>query len=249
MMNVVGIVQARMNSTRLPGKILFPLLEQTPSLVFLIKRLQKIKINWWLATTDQSDDDITEQYGRQLGINVFRGSEQDVLSRFEKIAKITKCDWIVRVTADNPLTDPFLISRLIEQANCVSKNIEQINDSYGERNFPQGIVPSIVRTNSLLKIRKKINHLERYHFVHVTSKIPIKNTKKISFANFQKSFYGGARLTIDTYEDFQAVTFLIKCLGRNAIDCTFKDIDNALKKYPEILSINANILHKKIVEG
>ena len=73
-----------MTSSRLPGKILYPLTSGTPVLVALITRLKKIRIEWWLATTDNKEDDITATYGKALGIKVFRGSEKDVLSRFEQ---------------------------------------------------------------------------------------------------------------------------------------------------------------------
>ena len=69
-MNVIGIIQARMTSSRLPGKILYPLASGIPALVALT-RLKKIRIEWWLATTDNKEDDIISIYGNALGIKFF----------------------------------------------------------------------------------------------------------------------------------------------------------------------------------
>jgi len=153
------------------------------------------------------------------------------------------------VTADNPLTDPNLIKKLIEQAKNLEKNQDLISDSIGKRNFPQGLIPYIVRTNALLSLRKKIKKNEEFHLTHVTSKISKKKHKK--FDNFDKnlSCFGGARLTLDEFDDFQTISCLVKKLGLKWINSDFNDISNALNAEPKILSYNQHIIQKSLSEN
>jgi len=238
-----------MTSSRLPGKILYPLTSGTPVLVALITRLKKIRIEWWLATTDNKEDDITATYGKALGIKVFRGSEKDVLSRFEHIAQVSPSDWILRVTADNPLTDPNLTKMLIEQAKNINKSQDLISDSIGKRNFPLGLIPYIIRTSALLSLRKKISSREKFHLTHVTSKVS--KTKHAKFKNFDKkhSKFGGARLTLDKFEDYLTISSLVDKLGKNWINCNINKIIKVLNANPKILSYNQHIFQKNLSEN
>lgn len=247
-MKVIGIIQARMSSSRLPGKILYPLSPGTPILVSLITRLKKIPIEWWLATTDNKEDDITSIYGKNLGLKVFRGSEKDVLSRFENIANKSSSDWILRVTADNPLTDPSLTKMLIKQAKNTNKNFDLISDSIGKRNFPQGLIPYIIRTSALLSLRKKISKLEKFHLTHVTSKVS--KIKHAKFFNFHKSYskFQEARLTLDEFDDYITLTSLVDKLGKNWVNCNIMQINKALEANPKILTYNQNVSQKKLSE-
>jgi spore coat polysaccharide biosynthesis protein SpsF len=113
-MKIDIFVQARAGSTRLPQKVLKPFLGQ-PMLAFLIERLKQVKGigEIVLATSDQPGDDAVAELGADIGIRVVRGSEDDVLSRFEKAAKICSSDVIVRVCGDNPLTDPSVIEHAV----------------------------------------------------------------------------------------------------------------------------------------
>ena len=248
-LNVIGIIQARMTSSRLPGKILYPLASGIPALVALITRLKKIRIEWWLATTDNKEDDIISIYGNALGIKVFRGSEKDVLSRFENIARLSNSDWILRVTADNPLTDPKLTKMLIEQAKHANKSQDLISDSIGQRNFPQGLVPYIIRTSSLLSLRKKISSKEKYHLTHVTSKVTKSKHAKFKYFDKKYSKCAGARLTLDVFEDYLTISSLIEKLGNNWINCNVNNITKVLNANPEILSYNRHISQKKLSES
>ncbi len=101
-MKTIGIIQARMNSSRLPGKVLKPLTGDVTLFDFLFSRINNSGIYWWLATTNNQTDDLLVEKAKELGLNIFRGSEEDVLSRYLDIGRREKTDWIVRVTADNP---------------------------------------------------------------------------------------------------------------------------------------------------
>ena len=110
----IGVIQARMGSERLPGKILAPL-GGRPLLAQLCARIRPARVDeWWLATSSEPADDVTEAWGFELGLRVFRGDPTDVLSRFLTIGREAGADWIVRVSAENPFLDAGLVDRLLD---------------------------------------------------------------------------------------------------------------------------------------
>ena len=115
-MKIVLIVQARMNSSRLPGKVLKPLVKKEPLIGVLLKRLKKVKkINELVVSTStMKKDDPLIHFLKKKKIKYFRGSEKDTLERFYYTAIKTKAKIIIRVTADCPLSDPKLIDSFID---------------------------------------------------------------------------------------------------------------------------------------
>ncbi|MBW7961130.1 cytidylyltransferase domain-containing protein [Bradyrhizobium sp. BR 10261] len=109
------VIQARMGSTRLPGKVLKPIAGR-PLLDHVVGRLSMMRANAVpiVATTVESKDDIIARRCTELGVECFRGSELDVLARFTECARVYALDHIVRLTADNPFTDIEELDRLIE---------------------------------------------------------------------------------------------------------------------------------------
>lgn len=241
---VIGIIQARMSSGRLPGKVLYPCPFGGALLFGLITRLKIVDIEWWVATSSDKSDDIIERYAIAAGVKCFRGSRVDVLSRFEAIQANRHADWIIRVTADNPLTAPELVEKLITDAHLAKSNVDLITDSYGDRTYPQGIFPSIVRAEALEKIRADINPGEEYHFSHVTS--ALKKISKTSCTN-----YGGPihRLTIDTLEDYEVISKLLTELGPDWPSVTLAKLETKFKENNEYFSLNSKVKQKNISEG
>ena len=118
-----------MGSERLPGKILAPL-SGRPLLALLCDRIRAARVDeWWLATSSLAADDVTEAWGFELGLRVFRGHPSDVLSRFVAIGAETRADWLIRVTADNPFLDAPLIDALMDarDASETAKQAEAIH--------------------------------------------------------------------------------------------------------------------------
>jgi len=112
MVKTVGIVQARLSSTRLPGKVMKDLCGKT-----LIQRvIERIQLSGeldeiWIATSDRAEDDLLEYQARSMGVYCFRGSLDNVLERYHQTAEEAEADIVVRVTADNPLTEPRFIDQ------------------------------------------------------------------------------------------------------------------------------------------
>ena len=114
-MKVVATIEARMTSSRLPGKVLLPVLGQ-PMLYYLVNRLKSVNLisEIVLATTTNATDDVLIDFARQEGIFFYRGSEEDVMSRVIGAAETTNADVIVEITGDCPIIDPDLVEQTIQ---------------------------------------------------------------------------------------------------------------------------------------
>ena len=113
-MTAVAIVQARMSSSRLPGKVLMPLVG-IPVLEHVVERLSYCRMidNIVVATSLEASDDLIEDYCKKINVNVFRGSLDDVLDRYYQAALLHNPDIVVRITGDCPLIDPVVVDRVI----------------------------------------------------------------------------------------------------------------------------------------
>jgi spore coat polysaccharide biosynthesis protein SpsF len=132
---VVGIAQARMGSTRLPGKVLRPL-GRAAALEHQLRRLSRARnlAEVVVATTDLDEDEAIVALCERLSVRVVRGSAHDVLDRFRLAAEITGADIVVRLTADCPLIDPYVVDRIVAQ----SRSFDYTSNSV-ERTFPRGL--------------------------------------------------------------------------------------------------------------
>jgi len=114
--NTAAIIQARMGSVRFPGKVLMPMGNRT-MLGYLVERLSFARTvsTTVIATTTNRRDDVIAEESRKLGVECFRGSETDVLERYIQAARASNAEIVVRVTGDNPFTDPASIDRVVDQ--------------------------------------------------------------------------------------------------------------------------------------
>ena len=138
-LKVVAIIQARMGSSRLPGKMGMdlhgmPVIDWVLKRTKLARRLQEIV----LATTEKSEDDFLEDAGNKNGVVVFRGNEKDVLRRFVDAGNIAKADLVVRVCGDRPLIDPSLVDLAIEHFFAYRSDLSFNHISDGIYNWPRG---------------------------------------------------------------------------------------------------------------
>lgn len=246
-MKVIGIIQARMNSTRFPGKILAPIVDGQPLLSVLARRLATAGIEWWLATSNHLSDDVTAAWGEELGLAVFRGDAKDVLSRFIAIIRKTQPDWIVRVTADNPLTDGRIIQQLVAAAAEAPADIDVIRDSPRNRQFPLGYVQEIVRGSALLRIEAEIPDSQFYHRSHVTSFLPPERTA--AYTDSQVPSRPNWRWTVDTLDDLNMVRAAFALLGPDRLDAGYAELVELLDRHPEIVAINEHIRAKALSDG
>ncbi len=263
----IGIIQARMGSSRLPGKILAPLADR-PLLAQLFSRIGSSRVDeWWLATSSDPSDDVTEAWGFELGLRVFRGSSSDVLSRFNAIGRETEADWIVRVTADDPFLDAALIDALLDarDANVEAKQADIIQhrsglpvaEEQGDPSVPSNLSPglplgygvALVRLEALERAAAEIPADQMHHRAHVTSWFA---SNGASFDIPTPSAWpdrAGWRWTVDTYEDLAMARSAFRLFGLEAGGIDYPTMVKRLDAHPEITSMNTHIEQKPIEAG
>ena len=244
---VIGIIQARMGSTRLPGKILAPIIENLPLLAVLAKRVTSSDLEWWIATTTESSDDIIEIWAHELGLKIFRGESEDVLSRYLVIANSTKSDWVIRVTADDPFMDRETVNKLIAMIPNLDTNVDLVCDIPSKKKFPLGYIPELVRVDSLNRASALIAESETFHRQHVTSYLLQNNVQQITYPNASER--SNWRWTVDTLEDLLLVREVFQLMGPSWHNMTYEEIVKIVDHNPSLLEINSSIRQKSIEEG
>lgn len=159
-----AIIQARMGSNRLPGKVVLPL-DGIPAIKQLIRRTAASSIidDIIVATTFHARDDLIEQYAKEEGAKVYRGSEDDVLGRLHRASKEAEHDVIVRLTGDNPLVPPVLMDLVGE--TVLKDGIDYASNKI-DRTFPIGADAEALTFDSLSTVHRITNH--PYHREHAT---------------------------------------------------------------------------------
>ena len=243
------IIQARMGSLRLSGKTLKNL-NGKPSLwhVYDRCRMSKYANTVVVATTQDKSDNQTEKFCKQYKIPYFRGSVDNVLSRYYEIAKKYKIDIIARVTADCPLIDPATIDRVFK-AHSDQKCDYISNVVPGERTFPRGLD---VEVFSFPALEKTFNEAtEQMEKEHVTPRMwQNKNSEyKIGkIVTAPKSLNRSYRLTVDYPEDFALTDMIYEKFNNYGIVPASKAI-KFLDRHPEIASVNADCEQKHAVHA
>lgn len=242
-MRVVCIVQARMGSTRLPGKVLKKIcgktvLEHDIERLRMIKNIDEIII----ATTDKDIDTRIVDESIRLGVNYFRGPEEDVLSRYYYAAKEYNADVVVRVTSDCPLIDPKISEKIIQHyLNNIDK-YDYVSNTI-ERTYPRGLDTEVFSFKVLEKAFCKAKlHRDREH---VTPYI-WSNTEIFKIYQYKNEIdYSNLRWTLDTKEDFELISKIYKKMYyHKKFDFKFKNILNLYNEDPELYYINQNIEQK-----
>ena len=242
MTNIVGIVQARLGSTRLPNKVIKKLGNKT-ILEILLNRLIKSKTisRIVIATTTKKEDDIIEKIALNSGFEVFRGSEKDVLDRFYNAAREYNAGIIVRITADNPLTDVDLIDSQVEFL------IEGGYDYVTAKGIILGLGSEVFTLNTLKKAWE--NAKEKYLREHVTPYI-YENPEMFKLGYVDPPDFlkrEDIRLTIDTIEDFKLYQMLYHYF-RNLVNVDIREVIKFLDENPNIKEINKAIRQKNYEE-
>ena len=232
---ILAIIQARYNSTRLPGKVVKKINNQT-ILEILIKRLSKSKYisKIIVACSKNRDDKAIVNICKKLGVNYFLGSENDVLDRFYNAAKKYRALNIVRITADCPLIDSKIVDDVI--SNFFLKNVDYASN-VNPSTFPDGLDVEVFKFGALKKAFIKAKQsIEREHVTPFI--INNKKFKKFNLKNFKD--YSLLRLTLDRKEDFILIEKILKNF-KNNLYFTLNDIINFLRKNKKISSINDHI--------
>ena len=247
MTKICAIIQTRMNSKRLPGKVLLPIHKKT-MLDYVIKQVSASKKidKIIIATTRSSKDKPIVEYCLKNSISYYRGSTNDVLDRYYNCAKKFSCQTIVRISSDCPLIDPKIIDQTVtlflkNSFDYISNNIEKKKGKWENSlcKFPQGMVVEISSFKILEKAwneAKKPSEREHvYPYVQFNSK---KFTRKNIMSKKDLSFI---RCTVDKKEDLDFVRKLVtKIKNKNKV-IHISDILKVIKDYPDLVKINNKI--------
>lgn len=244
--NVLMIVQARMTSTRLPGKILREVLGK-PLLEHQIERLLRVKLasSLVIATTTNDTDQPVEDLCLRLGVKCFRGSEEDVLARFYGAAFENEADVVVRLTGDCPVIDPLVIDKVIafylENTDC----FDYVSNVF-PRTYPRGMDTEVFPFRAIKEAYNKAQTREqREHVTPFIHQQPERYKIGNVIYNRDTSLH---RWTVDTPEDFELIKRIIENLYPVKPDYTMEDILNLFELNPDWQSINAHIEQKKLSE-
>ena len=227
------VIQARMGSTRFPGKILEKVDENNDVLKFLINQLNHVKSldKIIIATTTNEQDDRIAEFAKRNKLEYFRGDENDVLNRYFETAKKFSLNKIVRITSDNPLIDPKILDEGIKLFN--SKKIDVLTTNQ-KSSFPYGIVFEIFSFKALEGIEKETNSYSDRE--HVTPFFYSNREKfKVYDLVYEKNI-SHIRCSVDTIDDLKFIRELIKKIPKRPI--LLNDIILAVEKFPELLDIN-----------
>ena len=230
------IIQARMGSSRLPGKTLMKLNQNQTVLDFVVNQLSFSTLidKIIIATTNLEQDDIIEQTAENLGIQCFRGNSDDVLDRYYNCAKEFEIDNIVRITSDCPLIDPEIIDEVIRKYK--SENYDYFTNTL-IRTYPIGTDVEIFSFEILEKTW--YNATLPSEREHVT---PFIRNKKMNFriGNLEnKKKLDHLRWTLDRQKDLDLIREIITKINKNPI--LMNDILDLFSTEPQLIKINENI--------
>jgi len=235
-MNTVAIIQARMSSSRLPGKVLLPLMGK-PVLEHVVTRL-KYAISLKeivVATSTEVDDDAIELWAKSNKVNYYRGSLSDVLDRYYQAALLYKAETVVRITADCPVIDPYIVDEVVFGFK------KGAFDAYGlSGEFPDGLDCQVFSFSALEKAWKEATLPSERE--HVGPYIEKTHPELFKLGGLEKfSNLGHLRWTLDEERDYEFLNQIYEELY--VADSLFvtDDILNLLKRRPELSEINSQI--------
>ncbi|MGE5403412.1 MAG: cytidylyltransferase domain-containing protein [Candidatus Saccharibacteria bacterium] len=245
-MKVVLIIQARMTSTRLPGKILREIMGK-PLLQYQIERLRKVDLahEIVIATTANNSDQPVVELCSKLGVKYFRGPEDDVLERFYRAALENQADVVVRLTGDCPVIDPLIVNKVIGLYLDNQDKVDYVSNVL-QRTYPRGMDTEVF---SFQVLREAFNEAaapaEREHVTPFIYGQPNRyRLANVAYTRDESRY----RWTVDTPDDFELIKRIIESLYPIKHDFTLEDMLDLFDKNSEWYSINSHVEQKKIGE-
>lgn len=244
MSRIVATIEARMTSSRLPGKVLAAA-ENKPMLELMIERLRFVAEldEIVIATTVNRADDPVEDLARRLGVGFWRGSEDDVLGRVLEAATAHRADLIVELTGDCPLIDPLVVSRTIQY--YLQANVDYVSNGLAQT-YPMGMSVQVFSRTVLEDVAARTN--DPADREHVTLFI-YRNPEIYSQANVEAHLdetRPDLRLTLDTKEDLEVIRAVFSALRPVRSNFSLADMIDFFKVHPEVAAINAGVVQRHV---
>jgi spore coat polysaccharide biosynthesis protein SpsF len=239
-----AIVQARMGSTRLPDKVMKEL-NGKPVLWHDIQRIKQSKMidEIIIATTTEKNDQIIYEKAIEWGVEVFRGSEEDVLKRYCDAASENDVDTIVRITSDCPLIDPQVIDEIVKYYNDNDYTlVTNAGSELKNRTYPRGLDTEGFSFKVLEEAFNKAE--EKYQREHVTPYI-YENYDDVYYYKNDKDL-SNYRLTLDTEEDYELIKAIYEKLYHGKHNFYLNEIIELLDNNKELFKLNEKIKQKKV---
>lgn len=236
-LKTVASIEARMTSSRLPGKVLLPAFDNISMLEFMVKRVQKCKKidDIIIATTINSTDDPIVELCKKMNINYYRGSEDDVLQRVLEAHQTLSTDVIVELTGDCPLIDPCLTDHIIDVYN--SGHYDYVSNAH-IRSYPDGfdvqVFPLTVLKEVAAKTQDKYDRENVSSYIYRSGHYILKEV--IARPN---EYWPELRVTLDDTGDYLLIKNIIAyLLNKKGEDFDVADVIHYIKNNPDLLELN-----------
>lgn len=241
-MKTIATIEARMTSTRLPGKVLMPS-QGRPMLAHMVDRLSRVPSlhGIVIATTVNAADDPIEALGRELGVGVWRGSEDDVMARVLGAATGFGADVIVETTGDCPLIDPEIVETCIIQYR--DQGVDYLSNVM-ERTFPIGMDTQVFSTAVLADAASRTDDAADHEHVSLFIYRHPELYRLANVAAPSALHDPDLRLTLDTPQDFELIDLFFSHLLKSRPDFSLADILSLLADHPEWRRINDHVQHR-----
>lgn len=238
---IIGILQARTGSSRLPNKVLYEIRGKT-LLEIYIERVKHSRLieKIVIATTTRSEDDVIEKISEKLEVDYFRGSENDLVNRYYQCAKKYHADIIVRLSSDNPFVDFRVLDRAVQ---IFKDNEVDFVTNHFQPTYPEGLDVEVYSLHTLEKLWKEAKLLsEREHVFPYIQNHP----DQFKIINFrQDNDYSHLRWVIDHKCDYQMTKVIYDYLYEKNPIFLQEDILELLGDHPEIAAMNSHIPRKE----
>lgn len=240
-LKIVAIIQSRMGSSRLPGKVLMDIGGETV-LARVVRRSRRSRLTdaTVVATTELSGDDVIVKECQRLGVSCFRGMAENVLDRYYHAALEYSARLVVRLTSDNPLVDPDLID---ETVMTILKSDADYANNRSPRIYPQGLDAEVFTFAALERAQREarrpdeLEHVTPYFYGH---------PEIFQCVGVKRSFdFSHHRWTLDTPEDLQVIREIYERLG-NRDDFSWAEALAAVENGAQLASMNSHVVQKTL---
>lgn len=238
---MIAVIQARMSSTRLPGKVLMPLGEK-PVLSWVVDAARQANFvsDVVVATSSDESDDLIEEHCVHTNIDVVRGPLDDVLARYLAVADVYGAEALMRLTADCPLLDPRVLDAVVTVFEHPGNGLSYASNTI-ERTLPRGLDCEVVNVASLREISIDASAEEKEHVTLGVLRRPEQfRQRNVAFEPDSSDL----RVTIDTHEDLLAVSRIVDALGARATERS--ELVGYLRSHPETVQINQGVHQREV---
>lgn len=242
-MTVAAVIQARMTSTRLPGKVLLRAAgrEMLAHQIDRVRRAHAVQ-TICIATTTNADDDPVADLAEREDVAVFRGSEHDVLDRFVKAARQVEALVAVRLTGDCPLTDPKLVDAVVNTFRTADPPVDYAGNSF-PRTWPIGLDVEVASMTALQTAAAEAD--DSYDREHVTPFLYRQPARFRTVGHPAPTDLSGYRWTLDEATDFELIKRILETLLPEKPAFGWRDVVALLEANPEWRELNAGVAQKR----